>query len=146
MSYLKFRVLNERIHSTKPDSVPVPPAVRNNLCHDRYWARGCGGTKMATCWCWLRRFQLPLSSVCAVESRLSLLCDHWRMFFRLKNRLGRSAVVFCVCKVIQLFSVVFVVVRLVLKFDFRIWPNSPQWTRTSSLTRFLVHTQTHHAW
>jgi hypothetical protein len=48
-----------------------------------------------------------------------------------KNTLGLSAVVFCVCKIIQLFSVVFCVVRTVHKFDFRrfIDETSNKWRR-----------------
>ena len=38
----------------------------------------------------------------------------------LENTVGLSAVVFCACEVIQLFSVVFCVLRAAYKFDFRL--------------------------
>jgi lysylphosphatidylglycerol synthetase-like protein (DUF2156 family) len=64
---------------------------------------------------WLWSSQLTLAMVYAGERRPCLVCDRC---IPVKNTLGWSAVVFCVCMIMQLFCVVFCVVRAVYKFAF----------------------------
>ena len=62
---------------------------------------------------WLWSSQLTLAIVYAGDRRPYLVCDRC---IPVKNALGWSAVVFCVNLIIQLFCVVFCVVRAVYKF------------------------------
>ena len=83
----------------------------------RFGVGGCAGVP-ATYSNWLWNLQLTLAVVYAGESGRPF---PWPVIdaFQLKKTLGWTAVVFCACETIKLFSVLLCVVRAVHKCDFR---------------------------
>ena len=61
---------------------------------------------------------MPLAVICAGDSDCPLTVNS-NQCIPVKNTSGRSVVVFCACKIIELFSIMFYMVTAVNKFDFR---------------------------